>query len=229
MPTRLAEGVWMLDLGLVPPLSTNGYLVDDGTVTLIDPGLFWNRPSLGAELSEIGYEVADVDRVFLTHYDLDHTGGLRALDGEFDGPVYIGADDLALVRREQHPKLIHHKGLFHRAARRLFPLPAHMDLRGVEDGEEIGRFTAFHTPGHNPGHTVFVHDSGVAFLGDLVWESDGRLTPPIWFDSYDMREIGESIRGLAERVPSFEVAAVAHGTPLIRDGRTKLLECAARL
>ena len=32
--TRLAEGVWLLDLGLVPPLATNGFLVDDGTVTL---------------------------------------------------------------------------------------------------------------------------------------------------------------------------------------------------
>ncbi|WP_436906533.1 MBL fold metallo-hydrolase [Halosimplex marinum] len=229
MPTELADGVWLLDIGLVPPFATNGYLVDDGTVTLIDPGLPWNRPSLGSELGEIGYEVGDVDRVFLTHYDIDHTGGLRALDGAFDGPVYIGADDLALGSGESDPKLLHHKGLFHRIARRIYPLPAHMDIRGVEDGEQIGRFTAYHTPGHNPGHTVFVHDSGVAFLGDLLWEDDGRLTPPFWLDSYDMRALTESIRDLSERVPPFEVAAMGHGTPLVSDGRRALLECAARL
>ncbi|WP_123537506.1 MBL fold metallo-hydrolase [Halosimplex salinum] len=228
MPTRLAEGIWMLDLGLFPPFSTNGYLIDDGTVTLVDPGLFWNRPTLGAELSEVGYEVGDVDRVFLTHYDVDHTAGLRALDGQFDGPVYIGAADLALVRRESHPKLLHHKGLFHRAARRLFPLPDHMDVRAVEDGDRIGQFTAYHTPGHNPGHTVFVHDSGAAFLGDLVWESDGRLTTPIWFDSYDMGEIAESVRRLVERTQPFEVAAMAHGTPLVSGGHAALAACSDR-
>jgi len=229
MATRLADGVWLLDLGLVPPLATNGFLVDDGTVTLVDPGLPWNRPSLAAELAEIGYGVADLDRVFLTHYDVDHTGGLRALKGAFDGPVYIGAADLALGRGESRPRLLHHKGLFHRAIRRLFPLPAEMDVRGVEDGDEVGRFTAYHTPGHNPGHTVFVHDSGVAFLGDLVWESEGRLTTPIWFDSYDTAEIAESIREFVERVPPFEVAAMAHGTPLIRDGHAALVDCSARL
>lgn len=229
MPERLADGVWLLDIGLVPPFATNGFLIDDGTVTLVDPGLPWNRPSLGSELADIGYSVGDIDRVVLTHYDVDHTGGLRALDGRFDGPVYIGAADLALARRERHPRLLHHKGLYHRVARRIFPLPTDMDVRSVEDGDDIGRFTAYHTPGHNPGHTVFVHDSGVAFLGDLVWESEGQLTPPIRFDSYDVSEIAESIRDLVERVPPFDVAAVAHGTPLVSGGRDALLECAARL
>ena len=229
MAERLAAGVWLLNLGVVPPLATNGFLIDDGTVTLVDPGLPWNRPSLGSELADLGYSVSDLDRVLLTHYDVDHTGGLRALDGTFDGSVYIGAEDLALARREQHPKLLHHKGLYHRVARRLFPLPDDMDVRPIEEGDEIGRFTAYHTPGHNPGHTVFVHDSGAAFLGDLVWESDGHLTPPIRFDSYNVGEIAESIRNFVERVPPFEVAAVAHGTPLVSGGRDALLECAYRL
>jgi glyoxylase-like metal-dependent hydrolase (beta-lactamase superfamily II) len=76
---------------------------------------------------------------------------------------------------------------------------------------------------------VYLHESGVAFLGDLVWEDGGRLTPPFWLDSYDMRGVHESIRDLTRRVPPFEVAAMAHGDPITTNGRRALLDCSARL
>ena len=86
MPRRLTGGVWLLDLGLVEPVDAYAYLVDDtgaagdGTVTLVDTGLFLNRPTLDDELAAAGegYTLADIDRVLVTHYDLDHVGGLRA-------------------------------------------------------------------------------------------------------------------------------------------------------
>ena len=67
------------------PRSRRTDLFEDETVTLVDPGLQWNCPSLSAESAETGHGVADLDRVFLTHCDVDHTGGLRALTGTFDG------------------------------------------------------------------------------------------------------------------------------------------------
>jgi glyoxylase-like metal-dependent hydrolase (beta-lactamase superfamily II) len=254
MADELAEGVWLLDLGLVPPLATNGFLIDDarrevpstdaetadggdesatdGTasdVTLIDTGLFWNLNSLREELAAAGYAVADIDRVLLTHYDLDHTGGLRDIAAELSGPVYIGEADGRLVAGENQPNAFHHKGLFHRIVRRLFPLPDTAEVRHVRNGDGIGRFTAYHTPGHNPGHTVYVHDSGVAFLGDLVWEEEGELTPPFWLDSYDMRDVRESIRRFADGAPTFEVACMGHGTPLTSGGSDALERLVAKL
>jgi glyoxylase-like metal-dependent hydrolase (beta-lactamase superfamily II) len=240
MAQQVAAGVWLLDLGFVPPLATNAYLVDDterffdesgaGTgVTLVDTGLRWNRRSLRSELAAAGYTLADVDRVLLTHYDLDHTWGLSGIAGEMSSPVYIGAADGRLAAGDDDPPLLHHKGLFHRVARRVAPLPDDVTVEYVEDGDRIGRFTAYHTPGHNPGHTVYVHESGVAFLGDLVWAEHGRLTPPFWLDSYDMRAVRESITSLVERVPPFEVAAMAHGTPITEDGHRELLNLATRL
>jgi glyoxylase-like metal-dependent hydrolase (beta-lactamase superfamily II) len=97
----------------------------------------------------------------------------------------------------------------------------------VEDGDQIGKFGAFHTPGHNPGHTVYVHEElGAAFLGDLVWSEDGKLTIPIWFDSYDMDEVRESVRWFAAESPPFEVACVAHGGPMVEGGHGALQELA---
>jgi len=228
MARRLADGVWLLELGLVAPLASNAYLVDDGTVTLVDAGLFVNTPSLSAELASAGYAPDDVERVLLTHYDLDHVGGLRAL-GPFEGSVYIGAADAALLSGDQLPPLVHHKGAFHRVARRLFPVSG-VDLVPVEDGEAIGGFVAYHTPGHNPGHTVYVHEGlSLALLGDLVWEQDGELTIPIRFDSYDVGQIAESVRAFADRVPAFEIAAMGHGEPLVSGGSAALADLAARL
>jgi len=225
MAVQIADGVWHLDLGLVPPLASNAYLVDDGEVTLVDTGLRWNRPSLRGELRAAGYVPGDLDRVLLTHYDLDHTGGLSRLR-DARPPVYLGDGDARLLSAEWSPPWLHHKGLFHRAARTLFPLPEGTDLRCVRDGDRIGRFTAHHTPGHNPGHTVYVHDDGAAFLGDLVWEQEGELTTPVWFDSYDVAELRASIRSLADRI-EFEVACMGHGDPL--HDATALSDLAARL
>jgi len=249
MARQLADGVWVLDLGVVPPLASNAYLLDDtdgdplgnsgetdedhdqgeAGVTLVDTGLFVNRNSIRSELAAAGYGVADLDRVLVTHYDLDHVGGLGSIAEEFTGPVYVGDEDLRLVNGGAVSNSLHHKALFHRVARRFVSFPDTVTVEPVTDGDRIGRFTAYHTPGHNPGHMVYVHDAGVAFLGDLVWEEEGELTPPFWLDSYDMREVRESIRRFADRAPAFELACMGHGTPLASDGDDALARLVERL
>ncbi|MCU4718329.1 MBL fold metallo-hydrolase [Halapricum hydrolyticum] len=228
MAEQLQPGVWFLDVGLVRPVNTNSYLIDDGTVTLIDTGLWINCPSLQSELADAGYEPSDIDRVLLTHYDLDHTTGLGRLAPSFDGQVYIGRRDYDLSTGAFDPPLLHHKGLFHRVVRLFFPIAAD-DVRPVRDGERIGNFTAFDTPGHNPGHVAYVHNDGAAFVGDLVWERGGRLRPPVWLDSYDMNELRESIAEFWSRAPPFEVLGVGHGAPITTDARQVYRELLDRL
>lgn len=227
---RLTDEVWWFRLGWYPPLRQNVYLVDDGTVTLVDAGLPWDADRLERFLDVAGYDLADLDRVLVTHYDLDHLGGALRLADDLDAPVHIGAPDLALASGEATPPLLHHKGAFHRVLRRLFPLPAALDVRPVEDGDAVGEFVAVHTPGHNPGHTVYVHEAlGAAFLGDLVWEDDGVLTTPIRLDSYDLAELADSVRDLADRVPPFDLACMGHGRPILEDGDDALAALAASL
>lgn len=225
MPRQVAEGVFLLEVAWPEPFGSNAYLVDDGEVTLVDAGMPIPRRWLSREIRRSGYDPVDLDRVLLTHYDVDHVGGLRGLDA--DVPVYLGAGDVRLVRRSWSPTWTHHKGTFHRLTRRLFPLSG-VDLRQVEDGDRIGGFRALHTPGHNPGHTVYLHDAtGAAMLGDLVWESDGDLVRPWWVDSYDVDRLTESIRRVAEE--SFEHACTAHGVPLSPGADATLRALAADL
>lgn len=232
MSRRLADGLWLLASGLITPLATNAYLVDethldgdDESVTLIDTGLPVNYPSLRSELADAGYTAADLDRVMLTHYDIDHVGGLREL-APVEVPVYLGERDAQLARGEWDPELFHHKGLFHRLARSFFDL-GDVDLYGLADGEHVGGFQARHTPGHNPGHVIYTHAGlDAAFLGDLVWEEDGRFTTPFWLDSYDMRTLRESVSRIADG-PPFERGLVAHGDPVLAGASARLRDLVA--
>jgi glyoxylase-like metal-dependent hydrolase (beta-lactamase superfamily II) len=235
MARRLDDGLWQFDLGLFAPLATNVFFVDgsqtpggDDAVTLVDTGLPINLPTVRGELADAGYTAEDIDRVLITHYDLDHVGGLARLSG-LDADVYMGAADVDLVRGDWHPSWGHHKGAFHRLARMLYSMDDY-DLHAVEDGDTIGGFTAFHTPGHNPGHTVYVHEAlDAAFLGDLVWEDDGELTIPFWLDSYDMRELRRSVRTFADRMPPFERGLMCHGDPVLSGADELVRELADRL
>lgn len=219
MAEELAPGVYLLSLGWPAPLGGNAFLLDDGEVTLIDAGLPMNLKSLVGQISAVGYSVDMIDRVLITHYDIDHIGGLARLVPELDAPVYLGAQDYALLTGAWDPPLLHHKGLFHRGLRFLYRVPKSLSYYPLSDNEEVGEFRVLHTPGHNPGHVIY-HHSGkeTVFFGDLIWESNDDLTPPVWLDSYDMDQLYESIEKVAGSLGSFEVACMAHGSPIRANG-----------
>lgn len=222
MSHELIEGrLHRLDLGFV-----NAYLVDDGEVTLVDTGIPRSVGSLRAELTQAGYDAEALDRVLLTHFDLDHAGGLAGLGG--DVPIYAMEPDASFTDGSAKPPPRNHKGLFQRLTGLLYTPTESVDR--LADGETVGSFTAHHTPGHTPGHTVYLHDElPVALLGDLVREDDGRLERPPWFINYDTGQVVESVRGLASLEPAFDVAAMGHGEPLVDAGDAALQELASRL
>jgi glyoxylase-like metal-dependent hydrolase (beta-lactamase superfamily II) len=224
MTTELADGVWRFELRGV-----SAYLVDDDVPTLVDAGTPWDEAAIREGLAEVGVDLADVGRVLLTHYDLDHVGALAALTPELDATVHAGAFDAALLRGERSPPLRNHKGALQRLAGLFTTLP-NLDVKAVADGEEVGSFTAYHTPGHTPGHVAYVSEGlGVGLLGDLVSESDGALEPSEWIVSYDTGAVLDSIRDLSDRAPAFEVACVGHGDPLASGGSDALAALADRI
>ncbi|UPV75075.1 MBL fold metallo-hydrolase [Halorussus limi] len=215
-------GVWWLDLGGV-----NAYLADDdGDLVLVDAGTPRDAADIRDGIHEAGYRVSDVARVLVTHYDVDHVGALSKLG--LDAPVYVGRADAEILAGQRKPSVRNHKGLLQRVTNPLVSVPD-LSIRPVVEGDRIGSFTAYHTPGHSPGHMVYVAESpSVAFLGDLVRETDGKLVASPWAMSYDTDEVAQSVRRLARDVPDFEMAAMGHGTPIMRRGSERLRELADR-
>lgn len=218
----LPDTVYRLDLGMV-----NAYLVDDGETTLIDAGTPNAVDDLRGELDEAGYDERDVDRVLITHFDLDHVGTLAHLD--VDGPIYAMEPDASFIDGSRKPPLSNHKGVLQRLIDFWLTRPS-KPVQRLDDGASVGGFDAYHMPGHTPGHTVYLHDEArVAFLGDLVAEEDGALSTAPWILTYSTSENEASIRALAGRGLPFEIAAMGHGKPITEHGAEALDDLARRV
>jgi glyoxylase-like metal-dependent hydrolase (beta-lactamase superfamily II) len=162
-------------------LNFRAFLVraDDRTI-LIDtgwgprhapPGAPATPARLPEELAEVGASMDDVDTVVFTHLHADHVGwNLRYEDDQPAGPNFenarylVPADDWAHYNRveQMHPNI----------REQALPLGT-MGLVDTFEGEhQVSRsLSALPTPGHSPGHSSFVLDSGgerCFVLGDLA-------------------------------------------------------------
>ena len=219
MAVELRPGVWQ-----VPLRGVNAYFVeDDAGLALVDTGMPWQTDGVRRALEVAGFTMRDVDRVLLTHYDLDHVGGLRSLlESAGDVEVCCGAGDAELVAGNRTPALSVPKGVVQRLGRLLTP-SVHAPVRALGDGDAVGGFEVVATPGHTPGHVAYLHaDSGTALLGDLVREDDGRLEPSPWLLSSDTSRLDDSVRRVLDRALAFEATCVGHGEPIQSDGRAAL-------
>ncbi len=81
-----------------------------------------------------------VRRILLSHTHQDHVDALPALRAATGAPVYSWHDPAA---------------------------PLTPDFR-LQDGMQIGEWTALHTPGHAPDHLCFARSDGVLFSADHV-------------------------------------------------------------
>ena len=159
---------------------------------------------------------------------MDHVGGLSAFDG-VDLTIYVGATDAPFVTGERAAPLSNHKGVIQRFGSPLCTPPDN-PVEPLEDGDTVGSFTVYDTPGHTPGHVSYVSEAlSAAFPGDAVMERGGRLQPPVWVLNYDTDAVEGSIRSLVERAPEFEVAGMGHGVPFERGGSDRLADVVERL
>ncbi|MEF8808190.1 MBL fold metallo-hydrolase [Natronomonas sp.] len=217
MVTELRDGVWWYEASGV-----NAYFVADGDgVTLVDAGTPFDTLTVETAVEEAGFGLGDIERILVTHYDIDHVGSIAKL--AIDAPVYIGRADAPFLTGETQPFPRNIKRFTQFVAGPFVPEVAADRVHPVADGDAIGGFSAYHTPGHTPGHTAYVHgDLEAAFLGDLVIERGGELRPAPWFICDDPDAVERSIESFAAAAPEFEVAAMGHGIPFKRGGSDRL-------
>jgi glyoxylase-like metal-dependent hydrolase (beta-lactamase superfamily II) len=224
MLTELLDGVWWYEC-----TGVNAFLVaDEDGLTLVDAGTPFDAARVQAAVDAAGFDRADVARILVTHYDLDHVGSIAKL--AIDAPVYVGMGDADLLTGAGRPGLSGLKPALQTGLGVLIPDVSADRVRPVEDGDAIGGFTAYHTPGHTPGHVVFVHDGrDVGLLGDLVVERDGALQSSPWYLSDDAGRAEESVVALADRAPAFAALGMGHGTPFAANGTENLTTLAESL
>ncbi len=151
---------------------------------LVETGPHTTLPYLEKEINRLGYELADIKHVFITHIHLDHAGAAWAFAAK-GATIYVHPAGVYHLSNPQ--KLIEsakriYKDDMDRLWGTLRPIPdaqvqaiAHQQVITIGDSA----FKAWHTPGHAIHHIAWQLNS-VLFTGDVagVKIEDGPVVPP---------------------------------------------------
>lgn len=140
------------------PEETNCYLLQaGGRAVVVDVGIEPERL-----IQRIESEGLILDAVYITHFHLDHVGGVKTLLERFDVPVFASTGDQFLKEIS-----LEGGGIREFAQFVDFPFtPLDPGTRTV-----LGQpMMVFETPGHTPGSlSYFFPSAGCVFVGDLIF------------------------------------------------------------
>ena len=199
----------------------------DGPTTLVDTGVAF--PDIEAQLREgladAGVEVADLDRILLTHFHQDHAGLAGDFQAESGATVHVHEADAALVAREpaatadleeRYQRVFDRWGMPPARQSDLFALFDRNDrawsdaapaLTTVGDGDRIAAgdrdLEVVHLPGHTMGQSGFADPvADRLFAGDALLP---RYTPNVGGADVrvdrPLRTYVDSLDRLIERAP----------------------------
>jgi hydroxyacylglutathione hydrolase len=190
---KVAEHVYAVTAGMA-----SMFIYADGAHAIaIDAG--YGGEMLRQELQRIPVDPASVTHLFLTHGDVDHTGGLDLFP---NAHVYLSNDEEQMIDGGV-PRML---GLYHSPRlERPYTLLADGDHGSVGAIE----FRAIATPGHTPGSMSYLVDGHVLFTGDTLALRDGRVRTFYRLINMDTATQKASIRKLA-RLGNVSLLCTAH-------------------
>jgi len=249
----VSEGVHRIPLPLPMDAlrAINVYVLEtDSGLTLIDGG--WGidaaRSALDKGLAQLGAGFADIDRFLVTHVHRDHYTLASLISQEYGAEVWLGRGDrptLEMLTREatspSPPRSPFAAALLAAGIPEVIALwtsdddvmtdakaAGYLPPTGWLEGDhriDLGSRTldAVHTPGHTPGHFVFVEPSeGTLFAGDHVLPT---ITPSIGFVSPSpVDPLGDFMRSLTKvrSLPDLRLLP-AHG-PVVQSSHKRVHE-----
>ena len=183
-----------------------------------------------------------LDKVIVTHQDIDHIGSLPdivresshnldVLCQEEERPYIEGQKPLVKMNQERLSKML---GSVPEEQRQqmeaLFANPPKASVtKVVTDGEVLpycGGITVIFTPGHTPGHIcLYLNQSKILVSGDALVAADGELRGPNPQSAYDMETAMKSLKKLTQY--DIETVICYHGGVYRDDANTRLAELAS--
>lgn len=190
---KIDEGIVMLEV----PSTTPGMFIyptviwDSENMVLVDVGYGGQLDVLKDAFNKEGVDFKKVNKVIITHQDLDHFGGLADMVDASNHPIEIMAheDDKPYIKGEKPLVRLNENFLnILPEDRRNMVKQTYKNFRTVDvntvlsDDEEldyVGGISVIHTPGHTPGHIcLYHHPSKTLIVGDALNITDGTLTGP---------------------------------------------------
>jgi glyoxylase-like metal-dependent hydrolase (beta-lactamase superfamily II) len=211
--TRIAPNVYRVEAGGV-----GAFLVDDGSLCVIDSGLPGKEVRIMAAVRRTGKHPTDIKNILITHYHRDHVGGLASLAQATRAKVYVPKGDADLIRDGGTPPPMEGRGLTGAVLSKFIkttpypPSPVHFEVSDGDELEVAGGIKVIGCPGHTPGHVSYLlpQHGGVLFAGDAASNLFGRLGIMQLNENFTTAE--RSFEALSRL--EFEVAGFGHGSSI---------------
>ena len=188
-------------------------LRDEHNVILVDTGFPGQLTQLHEVIDQVGIFFDKLNKIIITHQDIDHVGSLKDILKESTKHIEV------LAHGEEEPYLNGEKCPIKltKLEAMLSTLPEHMKkiYEGMKsfynssqinldtiliDGEELpycGGITVIHTPGHTPGHICLYHkQSKTPIAGDTLCVENKVLIRTAAFTNHDDNLATESLKKL---------------------------------
>ncbi len=113
------------------------------------------------------------DIVLITHYHMDHIGGLFIIKEKYNPEIYANGIEIPVI--EGNSSMGKPRSL---GARIMFSIVRPQPVKGIKDVKDlkIEGLRVIDTPGHTPGSTsYFLEKEGVLFIGDVASNVNGDL------------------------------------------------------
>jgi glyoxylase-like metal-dependent hydrolase (beta-lactamase superfamily II) len=208
----------------VDGVSGNSYIIVRDWLTVIDTGLPGSgKKILGYIREKLHREPGEIRTIIITHFHMDHTGGVAILKKAAPGAmVAIGKADAGYVSgRDKLPGYPGIRGILLRIAGVVMrPGTIRPDIL-LDDGERVDGLLCIHIPGHTPGSIGLLDErTGTFFAGDILRYDGTSITEgPAGF-TMDLTRSHQSIRKIA--LLSFSILLPGHGIPLTGEASGKV-------
>ncbi|MCD6291205.1 MAG: MBL fold metallo-hydrolase [Anaerolineae bacterium] len=229
---QLNERLWWVDEAAS---IVNVYLWDnDGELILFDAGAPWQSRAILRAISRADFAPSDIRHILLTHADLDHIGGARAIREVTGAAIVCHAVTAAILQdRLRRPLGFGVLGkpvaFFYHVLMKsiLHAIPLRADVLITDKAKLPGGFQAIYTPGHSPGHTSYFHPKQrVLITGDAIRNTRrGLILPPRIFTP-DRANAALSVHKLARL--DAEILCPGHGRPITTNAQAQLSALAER-
>ncbi|MGZ4162205.1 MAG: MBL fold metallo-hydrolase [Neobacillus sp.] len=198
---------------------------DEENIILVDAGFPGQINDIRQCIEKAGVSFEKLNKIFITHQDIDHIGSLPIIIEESQNKidVYASAVEKPFIQGEKMilkitPEAIS-KALealppeipedFRKAFQFRLENPPKAKVDHVfKEGEELpfcGGIIVINTPGHTPGHVSFYHKTSKTLIaGDALIVKDGKLFPS---DPKHTVDIEKSLKSI-ELLSKFEIEKV---------------------
>lgn len=203
--------------------------------TLIDCGLPRDGDKILRALVNNGHPVHTIDRIIVTHVDMDHTGGLPTVKRATGADVVCHENEREFMENPTRRKMGSVLMDASLVVTRILPGFRQETIHPegvVADGEILPEgFRVIHTPGHTPGHMSLLHrEARLLIAGDALANRRGKLSGPPALFTPDMPAAERSILKLAKQYgDDYETIVFGHGPPILANGGKRVRALASQI